>query len=103
MGVGAGLEGTSSVIGRPILWKYAVTTFVPPTSFGGSMRSGTFDFAELYTLESLGVSTRVRQRTHVQPHGLFKLLEPLMAVAIRRLLTADFGRLKRRLESSRAA
>jgi hypothetical protein len=63
------------------------------------MRSAVFDFAELYTLESLGASTRIHQRTQVQPHGLLRLLEPVMAMGIRRLLTSDFGRLKARLET----
>jgi hypothetical protein len=64
------------------------------------MHSAAFDFTELYTLAALGSSTRIDQRTQVQPQGLFRLLEPLMAMAIRRLLASDLGRLNGRLETT---
>jgi hypothetical protein len=100
LGVGARLEGTSQMLGRPVRWQYTVTTFGPPTTFGGSVHSAAFDFTELYTLEALGSSTRINQHAEVQLHGLFRLLEPLLAMAIRRLLASDLGRLKGRLETA---
>jgi len=100
LGVGTRLAGTSKVLGRLLSWQYTVTTFGPPTTFGGAMHSAAFDFTELYTLEALGSSTRIDQRTQVQPQGLFRLLEPLMAMAIQRLLASDLGRLNWRLEAT---
>jgi hypothetical protein len=49
----------------------------------------------------IGATTALRQQTQVQPQGLFRLIEPLMAIGIRRLLASDLARLKNLLEAVR--
>lgn len=78
-----------------------VTAFEPPTLFGAALENPIFDFTERYVLEPFGATTALRQRTQVQPQGLFRLVEPLMAIGIRRLLASDLVRLKPLREAAR--
>ena len=78
-----------------------VTGFEPPTLFGGTSENPIFSFTKRYLLEPLGGATiALRQQTQVHPQGLFRLVEPLMAIGIRRLLASDFARLKSLLEAA---
>jgi hypothetical protein len=52
-------------------------------------------------LQQLGATPRSHQHTQVQPQGLFRLIEPLMAIGIRRLLASDPVRLKSLLDAAR--
>ena len=98
-GPGTRFQIVARAIGRPVVSDYLVTLFEPPTRFGGSAENRLFGFTEQYTLRSLGDATAIDQRTEVQPHGLLRLVAPLMALAIRRLLASDLERLKALLEA----
>jgi hypothetical protein len=76
-----------------------VTGFEPPRLFAGTAHNAIFGFTEQYVLEPLGTGTALGQQTQVQPQGLLRLIEPLMAFGIRRLLASDLARLKSRLEA----
>ena len=101
MGIGSQFRVVAGGRGPSIVSRYVVTTFEPPTFFGGTAENRVFGFTERYRLESLGSATALRQQTEVRPRGLFRLVEPLMAIGIRRLLASDLARLKSLLEAAR--
>jgi Polyketide cyclase / dehydrase and lipid transport len=86
------------LLGRPVESSYLVTGFEPGRGFEGTMTSPVFGFSERYRFESAGDGTRVSMSATVEPHGLFRLLTPVMAAGVRRQVKADHRRLKTVLE-----
>jgi hypothetical protein len=100
-GVGSQFRVVAGGKGPRIVSHYTVTAFEPPTLFGAALENPIFGFTERYVLEPVGATTALRQQTQVQPKGLFRLIEPLMAIGIRGLLASDLARLKSLLETAR--
>ena len=90
------------LLGRSIESSYLVTSFEPGRGFEGTMTSPVFGFCERYRFESAGEGTCVSMSATVEPHGLFRLLAPVMAVGVRRQVKADHRRLKTVLERAPA-
>jgi Polyketide cyclase / dehydrase and lipid transport len=86
------------LLGRPVESSYLVTGFDPGRGFEGTMSSPAFGFSERYRFEPAGAGTRVSMSATVEPHGLFRLLGPVMAAGVRRQVKADHRRLKTVLE-----
>jgi len=86
------------LLGRPVESSYLVTGFEPGRGFDGTMTSPVFGFSERYRFEPAGGGTRVSMSATVEPHGLFRLLTPVMAAGVRRQVRADHRRLKTVLE-----
>ena len=57
-----------------------------------------FGFSERYRFEADHQATRVQMTASAEPHGIFRLLAPVMAAAVRRQVKADHRRLKALLE-----
>ncbi len=87
-----------TLLGRSIESSYLVTGFEPGRGFEGTMSSPLFGFCEWYRFESAGDGTCVSMTATVEPHGLFRLLRPVMAAGVRRQVKADHRRLKTVLE-----
>ena len=86
------------LLGRSVESSYQVTAFEPGHGFEGTMTSPIFGFSERYRFESDEDATRVSMNAAVEPHGVFRLLAPIMAAGIRRQVKADHRRLKTVLE-----
>jgi Polyketide cyclase / dehydrase and lipid transport len=86
------------LLGRSIESSYLVTGFEPGRGFEGTMTSPMFGFSERYGVESAGDGTRVSMSATVEPHGLFRLLGPVLAAGARRQVKADHRHLKTVLE-----
>jgi hypothetical protein len=87
-----------TLLGRTILSSYQITAFEPERGFEGNMTSPMFGFGEQYRFESDDQATRVSMTATVEPHGVFRLLTPIMTAGIRRQVKADRRRLKSVLE-----
>jgi uncharacterized membrane protein len=90
------IEGT--LLGRTIRSSYQVTAFDPGRGFEGTMTSPVFGFSERYRFEADHEATCVQMTATAEPHGIFRLLAPVMAAGIRRQVKADHRRLKALLE-----
>ena len=86
------------LLGRPVESSYQVTAFEPDRGFQGTMTSPMFGFSEQYRFEPDQDGTRVRMSANVEPHGVFRLLAPIMTAGVRRQVRADHRRLKTVLE-----
>ena len=64
----------------------------------GTMTSPVFGFSERYRFEADHEATCVQMTASAEPHGIFRLLAPVMAAGIRRQVRADHRRLKALLE-----
>jgi uncharacterized membrane protein len=97
---GAGSEYcvVGTLLGRPVESRYQVTAFEPGRSFEGTMAAPMFGFSEQYRFEPAPGGTRVSMSAAVEPHGIFRFLEPVMAAGVRRQVRADHRRLKTLLE-----
>ena len=91
-----------TLLGRSVESNYIVTRFERGKRLEGTMTSPMFGFSESYSFEPDPVGTRVTLRVEVQPAGIFRLIGPVMAVGVRRQITADHHRLKHLLEEARA-
>ena len=78
---------------------YTVTAYAPPSIFGGK-NAGLLSFEERYQLEARSDGTRISQHAAVQPRGIFQLLAPIMAGALKKQLDADLVQLKHLLEAT---
>ena len=94
------IEG--KLLGRTIRSSYQVTAFDPGRGFDGTMTSPVFGFTERYRFEPDHDATRVQMTASAEPHGIFRLLAPVMAAGIRRQVKADHRRLKALLEHRHA-
>ena len=90
------IEG--KLLGRTIRSSYQVTAFDPGRGFDGTMTSPIFGFTERYRFEADHDATRVQMTASAEPHGIFRLLAPVMAAGVRRQVRADHRRLKALLE-----
>jgi len=86
------------LLGRTVRSSYQVTAFEPGRGFTGTMTSPMFGFTEQYRFEPDHGATRVTMTAVVEPHGIFRLLTPVMAAGVRRQVRADHRRLKTVLE-----
>lgn len=86
------------LLGRTIRSSYQVTAFDPGRSFEGTMTSPAFGFTERYRFEADHEATCVQMTATAEPHGIFRLLAPVMAAGVRRQVRADHRRLKVLLE-----
>jgi hypothetical protein len=95
---GSAYRVVGKLLGRSIESSYLITGFEPGHGFEGTMTSAAFGFCERYRFESAGDGTCVSMSATVEPHGLFRLLKPVMAAGVRRQVKADHRRLKAVLE-----
>jgi uncharacterized membrane protein len=86
------------LLGRSIESNYEITAFDHDRGFHGTMNSPMFSFSERYRFDPEGSDTRVSMSAGAQPHGIFRLLAPIMALGVRRQVKADHRRLKTLLE-----
>jgi len=64
----------------------------------GNHELALFGFSEQYRFVSEDQATRVSMTATAEPHGVFRLLAPIMTAGIRRQVRADHRRLKALLE-----
>jgi carbon monoxide dehydrogenase subunit G len=96
--VGARYRIVGKLLGRSVESSYEVTAFEHDRGFEGTMTSPLFGFCEQYRFESDEDATRVSMSAAVEPHGLFRLLGPVMTAGVRRQVKADHHGLKTILE-----
>jgi hypothetical protein len=93
---------TYRMVGKVLFWRipsvYEVIVYEPPSRFGGK-NAGALSFEEIYMLESVAEGTLDDQRTEIYPRGVFKILRPIMARALKKQLDTDLANLKRLLEA----
>jgi len=97
-GDGSRYRVEGKLLGRTIRSSYQVTAFDPGRGFDGTMTSPVFGFSERYRFEPDHDATRVQMTASVEPHGIFRLLAPVMAAGVRRQVRTDHRRLKALLE-----
>lgn len=95
---GTKYQVVGQLLGRSVVSTYEVTALDQDRSFQGTMNSPMFSFSERYRFEPEGSDTRVSMSAGAQPHGVFRLLAPVMALGVRRQVKADHRRLKTLLE-----
>jgi uncharacterized membrane protein len=95
---GARYRVVGTLLGRPVESSYQLTAFEPGRGFAATMTSPMFGFSEQYRFEPDHDRTRVSMSAAVEPHGVFRLLAPVMSAGVRRQVRADHRRLKAVLE-----
>ncbi|MDQ4130084.1 MAG: SRPBCC family protein [Actinomycetota bacterium] len=101
VGVGTTYVVVGKLLGRSVESHYEVTGYERDATFAGRMRSPLFTFEERYRFDDTPTGTRLRLHAEAVPHGLLRLLGPLVAVAMQRQIRTDHGRLKTALERAR--
>jgi uncharacterized membrane protein len=88
-------------LGRRVDSRYELTAYEPGQRFSSRMESRFFRLDQIYTFEEAGGVTKVTLTAKALPLGRFKLLGPVLFVAMQRQVRADHRRLKGVLERSK--
>jgi uncharacterized protein YndB with AHSA1/START domain len=97
--VGSRVAFVAHFLGRRLTYTYEIVELVPNRRLVMRTAEGPFPMETTYELEPVDAShTRMRLRNRGAPSGVFTLLGPLMAVAMRRANRHDLARLKELLE-----
>ena len=85
----------------PVDLTLEVTELVPPTVFGYRQRMMNTDWIARYTVQPDGDGTRLVLAADVQPHGIMRLVAPLIYRLFRKDIGSEVYTLKRVLENGR--
>lgn len=88
--------------GRTLEYTYEVVGLVPAERLVMSMVAGPFPMETSYTWEDTVRGTKMTLRNRGEPEGYLRMLEGVIAAAMRRANRADLARLKELLESPHA-
>jgi uncharacterized protein YndB with AHSA1/START domain len=97
--VGAQIAFVAHFLGRRIAYVYEIRELVPGERLVMSTADGPFPMETTYTWEASPPGTRMTLRNRGEPTGFFGVLAPLMAMAMRRAMTADLAKLSALVEA----
>ncbi len=98
--LGSRITFRARFLGRTLEYTYEVTEYTPGEQIAMRTTEGPFPMATTYTWREVGATnTHMVLRNHGEPTGFSRLAAPFMAWAMRRAMSDDLDRLKRRLES----
>ena len=98
VGVGTQAVTVRANFGRRFAIKVDVTEFVPNHLFAFRSVSGPITVMIRMTLTPVAGGTRLHQRTEGQPHGFFKVAQPVLARPLTKEMPDGLARLKALLE-----
>jgi uncharacterized protein YndB with AHSA1/START domain len=99
--VGSRLAFVAHFLGRRLAYTYEIVELVAGRKLVMRTAEGPFPMETTYTWEPLGEGkTKMTLRNRGEPTGFSKVLEPLMASAMRRANQKDLERIKQLLEQS---
>ena len=99
LAVGSRLAFVADFLGRRLVYTYEIRELVPGERLVMSTAEGPFPMETTYTWDDApGGATRMTLRNRGQPAGFAKVGAPVMALAMRRAMTKDLGRLRAILE-----
>ena len=98
VGVGTRFRAETVRMGRASQMVIEFTDFDRPRRLGSSTHMSSVDFPGALTFDPVSEGTRMRWSWDVQPHGVLKLLQPLLVRMGRRQEQAIWSALKRYLE-----
>jgi uncharacterized membrane protein len=95
---GSRFEFTASFLGRRLVYVYEAKELVAGERLVMATADGPFAMETRYRFADAAGGTSMRLRNRGLPSGFARVLEPLMAIAVRRATRKDLARLKRILE-----
>jgi len=99
--VGSRISFVARFLGRRLAYTYEVREMAPGSRFVMSTNDGPFPMETTYTWEDTeGGGTRMTLRNRGEPSGFSRLVQPMMAGAMRRANRQDLMRLKSVLENA---
>ncbi len=99
IGVGTTYRTVNNVLGRRLEGESEVIEYEPNRKVTVKIKSGYFPFVSQRIFEPVEGGTRVRFVGEMEPGGLFKLAEPLVASMAKRRVEADAANLKDMMEA----
>ena len=98
LGVGSRFRSVTTSMGRQVEMIVEITAYERPRRLATTTRTSSVDIHSVMIFEPVGGGTRMRWRSELQPHGLLKVLTPVMGVVGRRQTQRIWTGLKHRLE-----
>jgi uncharacterized protein YndB with AHSA1/START domain len=99
VGVGTQAVNVRANFGRRFAIRVDVTEFVPNHLFAFRSVSGPITVTIRMTLTPVAGGTRLQQRTEGQPHGFFKVAQPVLAYPLTKEMPDGLARLKALLQN----
>jgi hypothetical protein len=97
--VGSKVSFVAEFAGKRLEYTYEFTEVVPDERVVMGTAEGQFPMETIYTWKDAGGgATHMSLRNHGQPTGLWRVLSPVLAMAMRRANRKDLARLKELLE-----
>jgi hypothetical protein len=98
--IGTTFHDVSRVLGMRVESNYEVTRYDPGEHFAIRSTSGPLSFTLQYTFAPVSGGTELVGTAEVEPRGMLRWAEPLLARMIRDQVEAGLHRVKQRLEAS---
>lgn len=98
-GAGARYWQRSRLLGRQYETEFEVTEYDPPKHLRMRSSRGAVPFVATYILEPVAGGTRFTMDAGVEATGLYRLIQPLFVLVLRRQTGAFFEKLRRLMES----
>jgi uncharacterized membrane protein len=99
VGLGITYEAITTMLGRRINSEQTIIVYVPNQLVSRKSTSGTFPFEVHLKFEPIEGGTELNAMIDGEPHGFFKLAEPLLERAIKRQFDSDLVNLKDMMEA----
>jgi uncharacterized protein YndB with AHSA1/START domain len=103
IGLGTQFRVESKTMGRTVAMTIEFTAYERPRRLTSSTHISTMDVRGTLTFEPVPQGTRMRWSWKLEPHGLLKLMTPMLATMGRRQERTIWTGLKRYLEAREAA
>jgi uncharacterized membrane protein len=97
--VGTQVKAVGTFLGVKLEATFEITALEPNRCFTYKGGAGPAVGETTYRFEPVGAGTRLSATFHLEPGGLFKLAEPLLASQTKKQMEADGQRLKALLEA----
>jgi hypothetical protein len=102
IGRGTRFRAETTSLGRPVVMMIELTVYDPPHRLGSVTRMSSMEITGAVTFDPVPDGTRMRWSWEMRPHGLRRLLGPVLAGVGRRQEQAIWAGLKQHLEGSEA-
>ena len=100
IGVGSRFRNETASMGRTTEWVIEITSYERLRYLATFLRSRAMDIRGAMTFDTVDGATRMRWSWDLEPHGIFKLLAPLVGRMGRRLENRNWENMKHYLESA---
>lgn len=98
VGVGSTIHTRMRAVGREVDFDWRVTRFDPPARMGVVSTEGLMPTSLLLEFAAVGAGCDVSATIEAEPEGLMRLVEPMIAGAVRSTLATGLARAKALLE-----